>query len=53
MNSDHHYRDLLKRTVYHITLESGVTIEDLTEDEAKAVIDAVTQSGDSYPKTEK
>lgn len=37
----HFYRDLLKKTVLHITLEPGATIDDLTEDEAKATLEAL------------
>lgn len=53
MNGDHHYRELLKKTVVHISLEPGMTVDDLTEDEAKAVIDAVTHPGDFHPNTAK
>lgn len=43
--NDHYYRDLLKKTVMHITLEPGMTIDALTEDEAKAVLKALREAG--------
>lgn len=41
MDDNSKYRNQLKRTVCHITLEDGMEIDSLTEDEALTVLEAI------------